>query len=63
MSIPNLLATGGLVMVPLLGLSILAMALVLERLVFWWQLTRQQDRVIQDTLALYRRSPAPRFKS
>jgi biopolymer transport protein ExbB len=57
MSIPNLLATGGLVMVPLLGLSILAMALVLERLVFWWQLTRQQDRVIQDTLALYRRSP------
>jgi len=44
-------------MVPLLGLSILAMALVLERLVFWWQLTRQQDRVIQDTLALYRRSP------
>ncbi|WP_448598899.1 MotA/TolQ/ExbB proton channel family protein [Thermoleptolyngbya sp.] len=57
MSISNLLATGGLVMVPLLGLSILAMALVLERLVFWWQLTRQQDRVIQDTLALYRRSP------
>ncbi|WP_448602445.1 MotA/TolQ/ExbB proton channel family protein [Thermoleptolyngbya sp.] len=57
MSIPNLLTTGGLVMVPLLGLSILAMALVLERLVFWWQLTRQQDRVIQDTLALYRRSP------
>ena len=57
MSISNLLATGGLVMVPLLGLSILAMALVLERLVFWWQLTRQQDSVIQDTLALYRRSP------
>ncbi|WOB45245.1 MotA/TolQ/ExbB proton channel family protein [Thermoleptolyngbya oregonensis NK1-22] len=62
MSIPNLLATGGLVMVPLLGLSILAMALVLERLVFWWQLTRQQDRVIQDTLALYRRSPRAAFQ-
>ncbi|WP_205371161.1 MotA/TolQ/ExbB proton channel family protein [Thermoleptolyngbya sp. PKUAC-SCTB121] len=62
MSIPNLLSTGGLVMVPLLGLSILAMALVLERLVFWWQLTRQQDRVIQDTLALYRRSPRAAFQ-
>lgn len=49
-------------MVPLLGLSILAMALVLERLVFWWQLTRQQDRVIQDTLALYRRSPRAAFQ-
>ncbi|BAU44728.1 MotA/TolQ/ExbB proton channel family protein [Leptolyngbya sp. O-77] len=62
MSIPSLFATGGLVMVPLLGLSILAMALVLERLVFWWQLTRQQDRVIQDTLALYRRSPRAAFQ-
>lgn len=49
-------------MVPLLGLSILAMALVLERLVFWWQLTRQQDRIIQDTLALYRRSPRAAFQ-
>ncbi|GAB4472536.1 MAG: MotA/TolQ/ExbB proton channel family protein [Elainellaceae cyanobacterium] len=62
MSISNLFAAGGIVMVPLLGLSILAMALVLERLVFWWQLTRQQDRVIQDTLALYRRSPRAAFQ-
>ncbi|GAB4150120.1 MAG: MotA/TolQ/ExbB proton channel family protein [Cyanobacteria bacterium J069] len=49
-------------MVPLLGLSILAMALVLERLVFWWQLTRQQDRIIQDSLALYRRSSRAAFQ-
>ncbi|RMF63463.1 MAG: MotA/TolQ/ExbB proton channel family protein, partial [Cyanobacteria bacterium J069] len=62
MSILNLFATGGIVMVPLLGLSILAMALVLERLVFWWQLTRQQDRIIQDSLALYRRSSRAAFQ-
>lgn len=41
---------------PLLGLSILAMALILERLVFWLQV-RRQDRVIRDVLMLYRHDP------
>ncbi|NJO42599.1 MAG: MotA/TolQ/ExbB proton channel family protein [Cyanobacteria bacterium CRU_2_1] len=57
MSIANLFALGGVVMFPLLGLSILAMALILERVLFWLQVARKQDKVVRDVLALYRRSP------
>jgi biopolymer transport protein ExbB len=56
MPIGNLFALGGVVMWPLLGLSILAMALILERLVFWLQV-RRQDRIIRDVLLLYRHDP------
>ena len=52
----NFFALGGIVMVPLLGLSLLAMALILERSLFWWRVSRQQDKVIRDALGLYRRS-------
>lgn len=56
MPIGNLFRLGGVVMWPLLGLSVLAMALILERLVFWLQV-RRQDRVIRDVLMLYRHDP------
>jgi biopolymer transport protein ExbB len=56
MPIGNLFTLGGVVMWPLLGLSILAMALILERLLFWSQLVRRQDRVVREVLGLYRRS-------
>jgi biopolymer transport protein ExbB len=39
---------------PLLGLSILAMALILERIVFWSQIGRRQERVVREVLLLYR---------
>ena len=52
----NFFALGGIVMVPLLGLSILAIALILERGLFWWRVSRQQDKVIREALGLYRRS-------
>jgi biopolymer transport protein ExbB len=52
----NFFALGGIVMVPLLGLSILAVALIFERTLFWWRVSRQQDQVIREALALYRRS-------
>jgi biopolymer transport protein ExbB len=52
----NLFVLGGVVMLPLLGLSILAIALILERLLFWFRLVRRQDKVVRDVLALYRRS-------
>ena len=52
----NFFALGGIVMVPLLGLSILAVALIFERTLFWWRMSRQQDKVIRETLGLYRRS-------
>jgi biopolymer transport protein ExbB len=56
MPIGNLFALGGVVMWPLLGLSILAMALILERILFWLRVARRQDRVVREVLALYRRS-------
>jgi biopolymer transport protein ExbB len=54
MPIGNLFALGGVVMFPLLGLSILAMALILERVVFWSQIVRRQERVVREVLMLYR---------
>lgn len=56
MPIGNLFALGGVVMYPLLGLSILAVALILERILFWLQLVRRQDKVVREGLSLYRRS-------
>ena len=53
----NLFTLGGVVMWPLLGLSILAMALILERVVFWVRLGRRQDRVVREVLLLYRHDP------
>ncbi len=57
MPITNLFASGGIVMWPLLGLSILATALILERVIFWLQVVRRQDRIVREVLMLYRRSP------
>ncbi|NJR39414.1 MAG: MotA/TolQ/ExbB proton channel family protein [Leptolyngbyaceae cyanobacterium CSU_1_4] len=56
MPIGNLFSQGGVVMYPLLGLSILALALVLERVLFWSQIVKRQDKVVRDVLNLYRRS-------
>jgi biopolymer transport protein ExbB len=48
---------GGVVMWPLLGLSILAMALILERIVFWLRVMRRQERIVREVLLLYRHDP------
>lgn len=57
MPIINVFTLGGLVMWPLLGFSILVTALVLERAVFWIQVTAQQPKLIKRTLDLYPRNP------
>lgn len=62
MPIQNLFVSGGVVMFPLLGFSVLAMALILERLVFWFQVSQKQDKVIQEALELYRRSARAAFQ-
>lgn len=49
--------TAGIVAIPLLGFSIIAIALIAERIVFWGRLSRCQERVIQETLVLYRDDP------
>ncbi|MCF4965898.1 MotA/TolQ/ExbB proton channel family protein [Nostoc sp. CMAA1605] len=54
MGIKNLFAAGGIVMWPLLGFSILAVALIIERVRFWLKLNNRQGRVIKEVLKLYR---------
>ncbi|MCC0178666.1 MotA/TolQ/ExbB proton channel family protein [Waterburya agarophytonicola K14] len=53
-TILQLFKNGGLVMYPLLGLSIYSVAITLERSLFWLRTSRQQDSVIKQLLNLYR---------
>lgn len=46
----SLLSKGGPVMIPLLGLSVATIACALERAWFWFQLLRQEDRIVHDVL-------------
>lgn len=57
----NLFIAGGVVMLPLLGFSLLAVALILERVMFWFRVVRQQDQVVREALTLYKRSPRAAF--
>ena len=57
MDINNLLIAGGIVSYPLLGFSILSVALIIERLVFWLRLNRRQPRLVRDILRVYRDDP------
>lgn len=54
MSISNIFVAGGVVMVPLLVFSVLAIALIVERIRFWIRVNRRQQRVVQEVLKLYR---------
>lgn len=50
----RLFSAGGVVMWPLLGFSILAIALIIERTIFWARINKRQRRVIREVLNLYR---------
>lgn len=52
--INNLFTAGGVVMWPLLGFSVLAVALIIERIRFWVKITGKQNRIVQEVLKLYR---------
>lgn len=52
-TILQLFKSGGLVMWPLLGLSIFSLAIIFERSLFWFKLTRGQDKFLQKILTLY----------
>ncbi|MTJ09519.1 MULTISPECIES: MotA/TolQ/ExbB proton channel family protein [unclassified Anabaena] len=54
MEISNLFKAGGVVMWPLLFFSVLAIALIIERIIFWAKITNRQNRIIQSVLKLYR---------
>ncbi|WP_261206197.1 MotA/TolQ/ExbB proton channel family protein [Laspinema sp. D2d] len=53
----KIMAAGGIVSVPLLIASILALALIAERLFFWFRLNRRQGRMVREVLQLYRQDP------
>ena len=56
MGINNVFSAGGVVMIPLLGFSVLALALIVERIRFWLKINNRQTKVVRDALNLYRRN-------
>ena len=54
MGINNLFTAGGVVMIPLLGFSVLAVGLIVERIRFWVKVNSRQNQVVRDVLNLYR---------
>jgi biopolymer transport protein ExbB len=54
----EILAAAGIVSVPLLIFSILAIALIIERIAFWYRVNRRQTKVVREALALYKHEPA-----
>lgn len=53
MLIVDLFWAGGVVMWPLLAFSVVAIALIVERLVFWARINRRQQRVVREVLRTY----------
>lgn len=53
----SIFAAGGIVMWPLLGFSLVAIALIIERFIFWVRLNQRQRQVMQDILRTYRQAP------
>lgn len=51
------LQAGGIVMVPLAIFSVLAVALISERLRFWLRIQRRQRRLVREVLGLYQHQP------
>ena len=56
-TILELFTRGGVVMIPLLLLSIYSLAIILERSLFWLKISRQQNQVVKQLLNLYRDDP------
>lgn len=54
MGITNIFIAGGVVMWPLLGFSLLAVALIIERISFWIKINSRQNLVVKEVLKLYR---------
>ncbi|WP_421654598.1 MotA/TolQ/ExbB proton channel family protein [Leptothermofonsia sp. ETS-13] len=54
----EILIVAGIVAIPLLLFSIVAIALIVERVVFWYRINRRQEKVVNEALALYREDPS-----
>ncbi|MEC4891683.1 MAG: MotA/TolQ/ExbB proton channel family protein [Oscillatoria sp. PMC 1051.18] len=44
---------GEIVLIPLLGFSLVAIALIIERCIFWWRLQKFQEPIIKEFLTQY----------
>ena len=53
----RLWAMGGIVTIPLLVFSLLAVALIIERTIFWTKLKSKQRKLIKEFFSLYRSDP------
>lgn len=62
MGINHLFAAGGVVMWPLLAFSVTSIALIAERIAFWFRVNQRQPRVVREALSLYQRDPAAALK-
>ncbi|PAX51546.1 MotA/TolQ/ExbB proton channel family protein [Brunnivagina elsteri] len=54
MGISKLFSAGGVVMWPLLAFSVVAIALIIERIRFWYRVNTRQSRIVREVLNLYR---------
>jgi biopolymer transport protein ExbB len=54
MEISNLFTAGGIVMWPLLAFSLLGVALIIERIIFWARINNRQNKIVREVLQLYR---------
>lgn len=57
----QILRQGGIVMVPLLIFSVAAIALSIERVIFWFRVSRRQRPVVKEILQTYRANPPAAF--
>lgn len=53
----RLWAIGGIVTIPLLAFSLLAVTLIIERIIFWLKLKRKERRVVKEVFSIYRSDP------
>ena len=54
MTFENFFTAGGIVTYPLLAFSLLAFALIIERLFFWLRISRRQTKAIKEIIKCYR---------
>jgi biopolymer transport protein ExbB len=57
MPIENIWTAGGIVSYPLLAFSVLAIAFIIERIIFWMKIKRRQRRIVKEILSIYRSDP------
>jgi len=53
----EILMAAGIVAIPLLLFSIVSIALIVERIAFWYRVNRRQNQVVKTSLDLYRDEP------